>query len=215
MIQHRQPGKLRRPCGRRSERGLTLIELLVSLAILMILTSFIVGGLSTVIRAFDTDRRNSIEMATNAAGESLRGLIASAMPVTNAQQAGGVLFEGQREELRFVVLSEGRTLRGGPQDVRIRRRNDELVVEVFGSLTENDAHKSPVSSTTIVTGLRDMRFRYFGAAGPKGEAVWRDDWAKAARLPALVEISINFKDAGRNGPAAVVALRNEGPSGGS
>lgn len=215
MIHYRQPGKLRRPCGRQSQRGLTLIELLVSLAILLILTSFIVGGLSTAIRAFDTDRRNSIEMATNAAGESLRGWIASAVPTTNAQQAGGLLFDGQREELRFVVLSEGRTLRGGPQDVRIRRRNDELVVEVFGSLRENDAHKKPVSSTTILTGLSDIRFRYFGAAGTKGEAAWRNDWVKAARLPALVEISISFKEAGRDGPATVVALRNDGPSGGS
>jgi len=192
-----------------------LIELLVSLAILLILTSFIVGGLSTAIRAFDADRRNSIEMATNAAGESLRGLIASAMPATDAQQAGGLLFDGQREELRFVVLSEGRTLRGGPQDVRIRRRNDELVVEIFGSLRENDAHKSPVSSTTILTGLRDIRFRYFGTGGTKGEAAWRNDWVKAARLPALVEISISFKEAGRDGPTTVVALRNEGSSGGS
>ena len=38
------------------------------------------------IRAFDADRRNSIEAATNAARESLRGLIASAMPATSAQQ---------------------------------------------------------------------------------------------------------------------------------
>lgn len=200
---------------RKGELGLTLVELLVSLGILAILTSFIVGGLSTAIRAFDTDRRNSVETATNAAAESLRGLIASAIPATNPQQPGVPLFDGQREELRFMVLSEGRTLRGGLQDVRIRRRNDELVVEVFGSLRENDAHKSPVSSTTIVSGLLDIRFRYFGIAGTKGEAVWRDDWIKSARLPALVEISINFKEAGRNGPATIVALRNEGPSGGS
>ena len=215
MTRHRQPRRLRRPWRHESEHGLTLIELLVSLAILTILTSFIVGGLSTAIRAFDTDRRNSIETATNAAGESLRGLIASAMPAINKQPPGGLMFDGQREELRFVSLSEGRTLHGGLQDVRIRRRNDDLIVEVFGSLRENDAHKSPVSSTTIVKGLRDVRFRYFGIAGARGEAGWRDDWINAARLPALVEISVNFKEAGRNGPATVVALRNEGPSGGS
>ena len=106
-------------------------------------------------------------------------------------------------------------MRGGLQDLRIRRHNDDLIVEVFGSLRENDAHKSPVSSTTIVKGLRDIRFRYFGIAGTKGEAVWRNDWINASRLPALVEISVTFKEAGRNGPATVVALRNEGPSGGS
>ncbi|WP_283815691.1 prepilin-type N-terminal cleavage/methylation domain-containing protein [Bradyrhizobium manausense] len=210
-----QPRRLHRICRRESERGLTLIELLVSLAILTVLTSFIVGGLSTAIRAFGADRRNSVEAATNAAGESLRSLIASAVPAANALQAGSLLFDGQREELRFVALSEGRTLRGGPQEIRIRRRNDELVVEVFGSLRESEARKSPVSSTTIVMGLRDIRFRYFGVAGSKGEAVWRDDWIKAGRLPALIEIGFNFREAERNGPAVVVALRNEGAPGGS
>ncbi|MDN3278949.1 prepilin-type N-terminal cleavage/methylation domain-containing protein [Frankia sp. RB7] len=215
MIRHGQSRRLRRLPSRASERGLTLIELLVSLAILVILTSFIVGGLSTAIRAFDADRRNSIEMSTDAAGESLRGLIASAVPIANTQQVGGILFQGQREELRFVVLSEGRTLRGGLQDVRIRRRNDELIIEVFGSLREADAHKSPISSTTIVSGLRDIRFRYFGIAGAKGEAAWRDNWSGAGRLPALVEIGFDFKETGRNSPATVVALRNEGTPGGS
>ncbi|WP_256568246.1 prepilin-type N-terminal cleavage/methylation domain-containing protein [Bradyrhizobium sp. CCGUVB14] len=210
-----RPRRFRGTRRRNSERGLTLIELLVSLAILMILTSFIVGGLSTAIRAFGADRRNSVEVATNAAGESLRSLIASAIPAANALQAGSLLFDGQREELRFVALSEGRALRGGPQEIRIRRRDDELIIEVFGSLRESDARKSPVSSTTIVMGLRDIRFRYFGVTGAKGEAVWRDDWIKAGRLPALVEIGFNFKEAARNGPAVVVALRNEGAPGGS
>lgn len=215
MIGHRRPRKLRGPPRRESERGLTLIELLVSMAILVILSSFIIGGLSTAIRAFDADRRNDVEAATNAAGESLRSLIAAATPVVSAQQAGSLLFDGQRGELRFVVLSEGRTLRGGLQDVRIRRQNDELIVEVFGPTGESEGRKSPPSSTTIVRGLRDIRFRYFGIAGPKGDAVWRDDWIKAARLPALVEISLNFKDSRRDGPPMVVALRNEGVQGGS
>ncbi|OKO82426.1 hypothetical protein AC630_12765 [Bradyrhizobium sp. AS23.2] len=154
-------------------------------------------------------------METNAAVESLRGFIASAMPVTSAQQAGGLLFEGQREELRFVALSEGRTLQGGLQDVRIRRRNDDLIVEVFGSLKEVGGRKSPASSTAVLRGLRDVRFRYFGVSGAKGEQIWRNDWIKSERLPTLVEVSFNFEDAGRNGPAMTVALRNEGSSGGS
>ena len=215
MTCHGQKRSLRAPRRRASQCGLTLIELLVSLAILMILTSFIVGGLSTAIRAFDMDRRNTTEIATHAAADSVRGLIATAMPAANAQPGGSLLFDGQREELRFVILSEGRALRGGPQDVRIRRRGKELVVEVFGSLRDDEARKAPISSTTIVRGLREIRFRYFGGAGAKGEPAWHDDWTKADRLPALVEMSFNFEDTRRNAPALIVALRNEGAPGGS
>lgn len=212
MSRYGQKRSLRAPCHRASQCGLTLIELLVSLAILMILTSFIVGGLSTTIGAFNTDRRSTTEMASYAAEESVRGLIASAIPAANVQPGGPLLFDGQREELRFVTLSEGRTLRGGPQDVRIRRHGKELVVEVFGSLRDNVVRKAPISSTTIVRGLRDVRFRYFGGAG---EPAWRDDWTKSDRLPALVEMSFNFEDTGRNAPVSIVALRNEGAPGGS
>lgn len=199
---------MRAPIGRESERGLTLIELVVSLALLTVLTGFIVGGLSTAIRAFDADRRNGVEMETSSAVESLRGFIASAMPTANPSQAGGVLFEGGREGMRFIALSEGRALPGGLQDIRIRRSGDELILDVFGAPKDGE-RKSPLASTVVLKGIRGVHFRYFGVSSPQGEPAWRNDWIKAERLPSLVEVGFEFEDFGRNGPAAIVALRNQ------
>ena len=50
---------------RRGEQGLTLIELLLSLAILAILTGFLAGGLSMSRRAFATDRASEIGSETS------------------------------------------------------------------------------------------------------------------------------------------------------
>lgn len=199
---------MRARARRGSECGLTLIELLVSLALLTVLTGFIVGGLSTTIRAFDADRRNGVEMETNSAVESLRGFVASAMPAANPSQGAGVLFEGEREGMRFVALSEGRALPGGLQDIRIRRSGDELILDVFGSPKDGE-RKSPLASTVVLKGLRGIHFRYFGVLGPQADPAWRSDWIKAERLPLLVEVGFEFEESGRNGPAAIVALRNQ------
>ncbi|MCG2672813.1 prepilin-type N-terminal cleavage/methylation domain-containing protein [Bradyrhizobium sp. GCM10023182] len=199
---------MRAAAGREGERGLTLIELVVSLALLALLTGFIVGGLSTAIRAFDADRRNGMEIETNSAVESLRCLIASAMPTANPLQGGGVLFEGGREGMRFVSLSEGRALPGGLQDIRIRRTGGELILDVFGAPKDGE-RKSPLVSTVVLKGLRGVHFRYFGVSSAQADPAWRNDWIKAERLPLLVEVGFEFEEPGRNGPAAIVALRNQ------
>ncbi|MBC9882120.1 hypothetical protein G8O24_32840 [Bradyrhizobium sp. INPA01-394B] len=187
---------------------MTLIELLVSLALLALLTGFIVGGFSMAIRAFDADRRNSVEVETNSALESLRGFIASAMPTANPSQAGGILFEGGRERMRFVALSEGRGLPGGLQDIRIRRTGDELILDTFGAPKDGE-RKSPLASTVVLKGVRAIHFRYFGVSGSQGEMGWRNDWVKAEQLPLLIEVGCEFEDSVRNGPAVIIALRNQ------
>src|SRR4030081_3641536 len=105
-----------RAARRRSgERGLTLIELLLALAILAVLTGFLAGGLSIGRRAFDADRSSGISAETDKAIQAVSSLIASALPVpaNTASRKSGIVFDGRQATLSFVGLSEGRALRGG------------------------------------------------------------------------------------------------------
>ena len=71
-----------RVAARRSgEQGLTLIELLLSLAILAILTGFLAGGLSMARQAFGADRASEIGSETSAAIQTVAALVGSALPV--------------------------------------------------------------------------------------------------------------------------------------
>ena len=119
---------------RRSEQGLTLIELLLAVAILTLLTGFLAGGLSIGRRAFDADRTSEIASETDAAIKIISSLIASALPVrTNAtNQKSGMVFDGRQNSLSFVALSEGRSLRGGPHKISLRRSGEDFVVDVVG-----------------------------------------------------------------------------------
>ena len=83
------------------------------------------------------------------------------------------------------------------------------MVDVVGSTPEPaGAVAGPVPTRVVVfSGVRDVRFSYFGSVNPAGPPGWQAQWLGAERLPALVSIQIDFEDARRNEPARIVTLR--------
>jgi general secretion pathway protein J len=196
---------------RQSEQGLTLIELLLALAILAVLTGFLAGGLSIGRRAFDADRTSEISGETDAAVQAVSSLIATALPApdTTANPKLGIMFEGHQETLMFVGLSEGRSLRGGQHMVRLRRSGADLAVDVLGSAPtkSGDAASQTPTRVLALSGVRAIRFSYFGRVSDTAAQGWQAEWFRAERLPDLVSIQIDFEDARRNEPARIIALR--------
>jgi general secretion pathway protein J len=196
---------------RKGEQGLTLIELLLALAILAVLTGFLAGGLSIGRRAFDADRTSEIRSETDAAIQAITSLIASALPApaTTANPKSGIKFEGRQETLMFVGLSEGRSLRGGPHMIRLRRSGVDLAVDVVGSVPAKSGDASGLTPTQVLalSGVRGIRFSYFGRMNDSAPQGWHVEWLRAERLPDLVSIQIDFEDARRNEPARIIALR--------
>jgi general secretion pathway protein J len=196
---------------RRGEQGLTLIELLLSLAILAILTGFLAGGLSMARQAFGADRASEIGSETSAAIQTVAALVGSALPVRfdGAGQKEAIGFDGRGEAISFVGLSEGRSLRGGPHKIVLRRSGGDLVAD-FVPLTGARAKENAEPAATrvvVLSGVRDIRIGYFGTVDAKAKPAWRADWSSTERLPDLVSIRIEFEDERRNGPATIVALR--------
>ncbi|SHK62988.1 prepilin-type N-terminal cleavage/methylation domain-containing protein [Bradyrhizobium lablabi] len=193
---------------RRAERGLTLIELLLALAILAVLTGFLAGGLSIGRRAFGADWSSEMRGETDAAIEAIASLIVSALPVS-ATPKSGIEFDGRQMSLTFVGLSEGRALRGGPHLIVLRRTGGDFVVDVVRSAPEaaGAAAVPPPTRVVALSGVRDIRFSYFGSMNPSGAPAWQAQWFRAERLPELVSIQIDFDDPLRNEPARIIALR--------
>lgn len=196
---------------RKGEQGLTLIELLLSMAILAVLTGFLAGGLSMARRAFATDRASEIGSETSAAVQTMAALVGSALPLRfdGAGPKDPIGFEGRQEGLSFVGLSEGRSLRGGPHRIVLRRSGRDIVAD-FVALTgarPKENPETPPIRVVVLSGVRDVRIGYFGSTDPKVKPAWRAEWIRADRLPELVSIRIEFEDERRNEPAAIVALR--------
>src|SRR5262245_49759242 len=114
LVVHRLPRR------RKAEAGLTLIELLISLMLLMTITGFLGGGLMIARRAFAPAQSAATEAANASALDSLRDLIATAIP-TKIGPGSQVAFEGGPDNLAFIGLSAGHALPGGPVAIRIFR----------------------------------------------------------------------------------------------
>lgn len=196
--------------GRSGEQGLTLIELLLSLAVLALLTVFLAGGLSMGRRAFDADRVSGLGNETDAAVQAITSLIGSALPVrpsTGGQQAA-ITFDGRQGSLLFLGLSEGRSLRGGPHKIGLRQLGGDLIIEVAATADGSKKDIEPsIPDVVVLRGVREIHFGYFGKIGPSGAAGWRTDWFGLDHLPDLVSVRIDFEDDRRAEPATIVALR--------
>ncbi len=173
-----------RVAARRSgEQGLTLIELLLSLAILAILTGFLAGGLAMARQAFGADRASEIGSETSAAIQTVAALVGSALPVrpdtaipkdaTSPKEASG--FDGRSEAVAFVGLSEGRSLRGGPHKIVLRRSGNDLVADFtpFDRARAKDSAEPAATRVVVLSGVREIRIGYFGTLDPKVKPAWR------------------------------------------
>ena len=198
----------------QGEQGLTLIELLLSLTILVLLTGFLAGGLTITRHAFDTSHATQVGSDADSAAQAISGLVGSAIPVPadTSDQPTAVSFEGSQDTLSFVGLSEGRSLRGGPYKIKIRRAGTDLIVDLLPLLfnAKPDQQRPVPINAVVLAGIRSVRFSYFGRLNPSTEPVWRSVWHVAEMLPDLVSVQIDFEDETRIEPAMVIALRQGG-----
>ena len=187
---------------RHAEAGLTLIELLVSLMLLVLIIGFLAEGLGIGRRAFTADQDAAVEAANSAALDSLANLIAAALP-TKPGQGEQIAFDGGRETLAFVALSAGHALPGGPVGVRIYREGAEVgvVVKVGGP----HAPAREVRTKALI-GVTSLEFTYFGSLDPGKPPAWQLEWPAADHLPDLVGIKVSFRGRTRK-PPLLVAIR--------
>jgi len=208
------PRKRQARYAQRQEReaGFTLLELLLALSLLAVLTVFLAGGLQTARHAFDTDRGRALESRTDAAIQAVSALIGSATPLRTAQQAQAdqLIFDGKANSLKFVGLSEGRSLRGGFYQFSIRTSGHDITVQTAPVSTgagRGPGHERSPPDVVVLRGVRAIGFRYFGKTSPLTAPAWRTEWIGQARLPDLVSIQIDFEDSRRNEPPTIIALR--------
>jgi general secretion pathway protein J len=195
---------------RPGERGVTMIELLLSLAILVILTGFLGGGLLIGRRAFDADRVNGIASQTDAAIDVISSLIGAALPAQGGTSDGAasIVFDGRQDTVSFVGLSEGHSLRGGPYKISLQRSGHDVIVNVKNlTAARKETDERSLQGIVVLTGVREVSFGYFGRTKASSAPSWRTEWFGAERLPDLVSIRVDFDDERRNQPAVVVALR--------
>jgi general secretion pathway protein J len=196
---------------RSGEEGLTMIELILALVILVLLTGFLAGGLTLGRRAFSADRQAQVEDETDAAIQAITAVVGSALPAWSGAegQSHWIVFDGRSESISFVGLSQGSALRGGRYKIGLKRTGTDLVMEVIPA-DPYPAMNHPTAenlSVTVLKGVRNIHFSYYGKMTQAGEPTWRTEWLRAELLPELVSVQVDFDDSRRNQPTILIAIR--------
>jgi general secretion pathway protein J len=184
------------------QAGFTLVELLVSLALVAAIASFILGGFHLARRtwaiAYDRERIEEID----AAATRLRGLLAKAMPVKTIDEAdrtARLLFVGRTDGIIFVTLSEATAFEGGPMRVRLSWQDRPprpghpaalvLRTAVFRADPNLVFESDPVILFRDVVGFS---LRYFGAPGREQPPQWHTEWLDRERMPLAMLFQVDF-----------------------
>lgn len=185
----------------KAANGFTLLELLVAVTVLALLSAVLGGGVRFGLAAWQAGERRADRIETPASVHALlRRQIEAAYPLIRRQGEPAVVFDGTRDRLRFITTLPARLGVPGLADVTLFREGGALRL-AWQPLGER---VRAAASATLLEGVEDVAFAYYGGPARTAPPEWRDDWTEAGFLPALVRVSLRLSG-GRPWPALVAA----------
>lgn len=196
------------------QRGLTLVELLVTLTLLGLLSTMLFGALRVGTRVSDvTARSQESQIEMESVHRFLRRMLSQAQPL-EAPRGGerpAPVFEGRVDALSFVAPLPRYLPQGGQSLLAISRSQVEgraaLVADWAPFYPRRAKDAAPIPRRVVlIERVGAIEFTYFGA--PDGAEVpqWFDRWIDMPRLPMLVRLRVTLAD-GRRWPDLMVAPR--------
>lgn len=176
------------------DSGFSLVEMIVSLAVLALIMAMMPGSLRLAQRAWSDI--SQIEKANTRA--SARGFIeqrlAEAMPILVADNSGArhLAFSGEPLRLAFVAPSAAGPAGGGLYRLTLTVEKTPKATALLLDLAPVQATAAPSPSDerrVLLDGVDGLHFRYFGRPSEVSERQWLDVWPDADHLPELVEIA--------------------------
>lgn len=207
-----------------TQRGLTLLEMMIALLLLSMLLMLLFGGLRLASSSWDrgsafTDQVSQMQLVENFMRREISQAAAYRLQ-QDPQDPNAVLlgYQGSAKRLRFVapmpqaaakgglyVLTFGLSEQeGGQQALTLWREPTGKADTPSQANPANEAADAPVILARHVSRLE---FSYYGVpAGSSQPATWLPDWPDNQNAPQLIKMKIAF-DRGASWPDLVVAPR--------
>jgi general secretion pathway protein J len=180
--------------------GFTLLEILVALVVLGFLMTGLAGGVHLGMQAWDVqDRAIAAHDELDAVDRALRQMIGQAEPGDQVRPSS-VAGDASRLALQTRLPAE----RGGAVDAALGLGKDSRLVlrwtpRRYG---KSSAPPPPAREAALLDGVASVQFAYWPHGAQGG---WRGAW-DAPDPPALIRVSLTFKDPARHWPDIVTAV---------
>ncbi|TDX62803.1 type II secretory pathway pseudopilin PulG [Methylosinus sp. sav-2] len=177
----------------RRARGFTLLEALLSIALMSLIVGTIAGGFRLGKRVWETGRDyEGVQEVEEAAG-ALEAILSRAFPVQLDRRDGRptVAFEGRASRIRLVTTSDGGADWGGLTLTEISASGDDL--DVRSGVLRQEAWfggGGQSRSAAALRGLATFELSYFGAPEPNAPAVWTNEWLDRDTSPKLISVRL-------------------------
>ncbi|SMX26040.1 hypothetical protein TRP8649_00112 [Pelagimonas phthalicica] len=159
--------------------GLSLFELLISLALLALLAAGLAGALDLSIRVHDRSQTNPELQQDLALRNRLRNWIASAVPPSHLAQYP-VGLEGTETSLAFTTRNtKGFAPNAAALRIELSAGPEALDITFIEIL---DSGETLGTHNATLDGFKGVRFSYFSPV----DSVWRDAWKTTEGLPQAV-----------------------------
>lgn len=189
------------PSPETSDAGFTLVELLVSLALLALMGVLLATAISGARGGLLSIERQASESAVHAARLHIRRVISEARPLRRPGSAvDASIIEGTPTSMSFVSSYAPAGQWSGLYVVTLALEPNAQtgrfdLVELRTPYRPDTGGAEPARPTTrhkLVTDLGGVAFRYFGV--PTGQEVpgWTDSWADLEKIPDLVTLEAAF-----------------------
>jgi general secretion pathway protein J len=201
---------------RKLQRGFTLIELVVAMALLGTMMLLLYSGLSFSLRGWDAGDANGRRSVDRRIGENfVRRELSELFPMRwKEPMAVKFAFEGGRDHLKFVSSRPADISQGGLSlvglEVQEEGRGSRKKNLVMRRAMPDDEAKSfaPLDAAepfVLIAGVDSVVFEYFGAENDFTPPQWNDAWKWDARVPEMIRLHIRTED-GAPQPEMVVRL---------
>jgi prepilin-type N-terminal cleavage/methylation domain-containing protein len=196
------------------QRGFTLLEMLITFALVSLLFLALFSAFNTIGRSWDAaDTRMNKTEDMRLISDFLRRQLSQAMVVKikGEKEDSVYAFEGTSSSLRYVAPLQPLQHQGGVFLIELDivssksgKALEMLYTPYRPELTWEDAFKD-AKPVPVFDGLKNAEFAYFGAEEKGKDPEWVSEWKEAMPLyPALLKLTL--ADTERAWPEMLIAL---------